>query len=107
MLGWARQFLDGMISVEASPAGDVRQVKSRGRISAMPVVSDPLALSALLDEMLERAELSQADLCRRLGLTPQTLSQYRSLRRGKGMRLSSFLRWASACGCQVVVECPE
>lgn len=97
-----------MIAVEASP-GDAAVGKAQGRMraSVMPVLADPDALGALTELMLKRSGLTMNELARRVGRTPQSLRQYRDQRRGKGMTVASLVRWASACGCQVVVECPE
>jgi len=93
-----------MIAVESSPATPAQVGPREGyaRDSVMPVVSDPTALGALMERM--RGDTSLLEVGRRMGVTLQTVNQYRSYRRGKGMQVKTFLRYAAACGYRVVVE---
>lgn len=94
-----------MISIEASPAAE--GVRSGGPQATCAVVADHDAQRALLELLLKRSGMSLSELARRLGRAIQTVNQYRTKRRGAGMRLDSFLRWVSACGGKVIVEFPE
>jgi DNA-binding XRE family transcriptional regulator len=70
------------------------------------LVADPELLPAILNHLLRRSGLSQAEIARRLGEARQSVQQYHS-----GVRpnpsLKWFLRYAQVCGAKVVVEFPD
>lgn len=61
---------------------------------------------SLINLLLARSGLSQAEVARRLAQTDQSLHQYRS-----GVRANPSLRWflrlAHVCGAKVLVEFPQ
>lgn len=69
------------------------------------VLLDDRAIIAIIDQLLARAGLSQAEACRRIGITPPAFNQYRL-----GRRLRPSLWWmvrlAQTCGAKIVVEFP-
>lgn len=70
------------------------------------VVLDDTAIAKLIDSLLTRAGLSQAEVCRRLGITPSSFNQYRL---GRRVRPSLWwvVRLAEVCGAKVWVEYPH
>ena len=69
------------------------------------VVLDNVAIAALVDQLLTRAGLSQAEVCRRLGIHPTSFNQYRLGRRVKPS-LWWMTRLANVCGARIVIEFP-
>jgi hypothetical protein len=69
------------------------------------VLADERAIVYLIDQLLSRAGLNSAEVCRRLNISESNFSQYRSLRR-KRPSLWWFVRLAQACGARVMVEFP-
>ena len=70
------------------------------------VLLDNRAIVALIDQLLARAGLSQAEACRRLGITPSSFNQYRLGRRCKPS-MWWIVRLAEVCGAKVFVEFPS
>lgn len=75
------------------------------RKSILVAVDDYRATIALIDELLERAGLTQAEVARRLGITKQGVHQYRSLRRARPS-VQWMAKLAQVCGGRLVVEFP-
>lgn len=73
--------------------------------NAATVILDGKAIAALVDQLLTRAGLSQAEVCRRLGVHPTSFNQYRIGRRVKPS-LWWIVRLANVCGARIVVEFP-
>lgn len=96
-----------MIEVTASPVGVASVLVGQRRASVMPLIGDSESVAALTELMRTRAGISMNEVARRLGLKPSTVAQYKHQRRGRGMTVASLVRWASACGCQIVVELPR
>ena len=71
-----------------------------------PVLLDNRAIVALIDQLLARAGLSQAEACRRLGITPSSFNQYRLGRRQKPS-MWWMVRLAQVCGARMFVEYPS
>ena len=70
------------------------------------LLSDDRSISALIDKLLDRANLTEAGLAERLGVTRQTLHQYRHSRR-KRPSILWLVKLAQACGAKIVVELPS
>lgn len=74
--------------------------------SIATVVDDDHTISFLLEELLDRSGLTFNDLANRLGITPQSLHQYRS-----GVRTNPGIKWlakvANVCGAKLIVEFPN
>lgn len=69
------------------------------------LLADDRAVSALIEKLLDRANLSEKELAERLGVRPQTVHQYRmSLR--KRPSIQWLVKLASACGAKIVIEFP-
>ena len=70
-----------------------------------PVLLDDRAIAAVVDQLLARAGISQAEACRRMGIQPATLNQYRL---GRRVRPSVWwlVRLAQVCGAKILVEYP-
>ena len=72
----------------------------------MALVSDPRAITATLRRLLDASGLSQSEVCRMLGIKPQSLGLYMT-----GKRVNPSLAWlvtfAACCGARVVIEMPE
>ena len=70
------------------------------------LLADDRAVSALIDKLLDRANLSEKELAERLGVKPQTVHQYRmSLR--KRPSIQWLVKLASACGARITIEFPS
>lgn len=74
--------------------------------SVMIIVEDDRAIQRLIETLLDRSGLTQSELARRLGITFQSLNQYKYLRR-KRPSVQWFTRLAHACGARVVLEFPS
>lgn len=70
------------------------------------LLGDERAISALIDRLLDRANLDEKSLAQRLGIKQQTLHQYRMSRR-KRPSIQWLVKLASACGAKIVVEFPS
>ena len=70
------------------------------------VLLDDRAIGAVVDQIMARAGLSQAEVCRRLGIHPTSFNQYRL---GRRVRPSLWwvVRLAEVCGARVYVEYPS
>ena len=71
-----------------------------------PVLLDDRAIIALIDQMLARAGLSQAECCRRLGISPSSFNQYRLGRRSRPS-LWWMVRLAEVCNARLFIEYPS
>jgi len=69
------------------------------------VLADDQALQGLIALLIERSGCSQGELCRRMGLSKQSLNQYRTLRRNRPT-LQWFVRLAETCGARLMLEFP-
>lgn len=69
------------------------------------VPTDDRSIMALIELILDRAGVSQAEVARRLGIRHQSLNQYRWLRR-KRPSIQWISRLAQACGARIVIEFP-
>ena len=71
----------------------------------MMVISDDLAVNALIEAMLERAGLTIKEVATRMGVVPQTVSQYKYFKKRK-----PSVQWlgklAVACGGKLFIEFP-
>lgn len=70
-----------------------------------PLIGDERAIQRLLGTLLKRADLTAAEVARRLGCAPQTVGQYL---RGERKRISLywFLKLVEVCGGKVQIEFP-
>jgi predicted transcriptional regulator len=75
------------------------------RASILVILDDEKALTHLINQLLDRAGLSQAEVARRLGISKQGISQYRSLRRKKPS-LQWFTKMVQVCGGRLSVDFP-
>ncbi len=73
---------------------------------AYAVINDDRAIMALIEVLLDRAGLTQAEVARRMGVTINTVNQYRWLRK-KRPSIRWITRLAEACGARLVVEWPN
>lgn len=73
---------------------------------AYTVINDDRAIMALIEVLLDRAGLTQAEVARRMGVTINTVNQYRWLRK-KRPSIRWITRLAEACGARLVVEWPN
>lgn len=73
--------------------------------SIVVVLNDPRAVTNLISQLLARSGMSQAELCRRLGIRPQSLQQYRAGRRSKPSA-EWLARLVQVCGGRMIVEFP-
>lgn len=69
------------------------------------VIPDDRALMGLIEMLLERAGVPQAEIARRLGIRHQSLNQYRWLRR-KRPSIQWLVKLANACGARIIIEFP-
>ena len=70
------------------------------------VLPDERTAKALINLLIERSGTTQAELARRMGIQPQTLSQYRSLKHKKPS-LHYISRLCLASGARLIVEWPD
>lgn len=70
------------------------------------VLPDPKRVNRLVEEIIERAGMSQAEVARRLGITPQSLNQYFTHRRERPS-IIWIARLAEVCGARLLVEFPR
>lgn len=75
-------------------------------VDLVVLLSDDRSISALIDRLLDRANLTESALAERLGITRQTLHQYRMSRR-KRPSVQWLVKLAAACGAKIVVELPS
>ena len=82
-------------------------VEPTGAVVRYPVSDD--GFSQLLEEMRSRAGLSVREIAGLWGVYPNAIYQYFHKKRGQGGSgtLRWFLRYASACGCEVTVTFPQ
>jgi hypothetical protein len=73
---------------------------------AYAIINDDRAIMALIEVLLDRAGLTQAEVARRMGVTINTVNQYRWLRK-KRPSIRWITRLAEACGARLVVEWPN
>lgn len=73
--------------------------------AALP--SDPALFGEILDLVLRKSGLSQAEVARRLAERPQSIQQYRTGGARRNPSLKWFLRFIHICGGKVVVELPS
>lgn len=69
------------------------------------VLGDDKAIAALIDRLLDRANLSDAELAARLGIRKNTLYQYRVGRR-KRPSIQWLVKLINACGGRLMIEYP-
>ena len=74
--------------------------------SVAVVLNDDRAVMQLIELLLDRAGLSQAEVASRLGIRRQSLNQYRWLRR-KRPSIQWFTKLAQACGARIIIEFPS
>lgn len=70
------------------------------------LINDEKALVQLIDQLLVRAGLNQAEVCKRLGISQSNFNQYRLRRRTKPS-VWWLLRLAHVCGAKLIVEFPR
>jgi hypothetical protein len=86
--------------------------RTRGKPSEVPltfgVAENREGFAALLQEMKLRAGVTGAELAAKMGVTPNAVHQYFYKKRGAGgtSTMRWFVRFAEACGCEVVVTFP-
>jgi hypothetical protein len=73
------------------------------------VTRDGPAFAQLLRDMQRHAGLSTRGMARKLGIEPNSITQYLYRKRGQGgsSTLRWFLRFAEACGCRVYLVFPS
>ena len=69
------------------------------------VVNDDRAIARLIEELLNRSNLTETELAERIGVARQSLHQYRSLRR-KRPSIQWLARLVEAAGGRIYVEFP-
>lgn len=69
------------------------------------VLSDDRAIAKLIDELLDRSNLTVSEVAERIGTSKQSVHQYRSLRR-KRPSVQWLTRLVEACGGRIYVELP-
>ena len=74
--------------------------------SLAAVLLDDRAIASLVEQLMARAGLSQAEICRRLKIDPTTFNQYRNGRR-KRPSLWWMVRLAEVCGARLFIEWPS
>lgn len=80
------------------------QAVERPDKAAMP--SDPALFGEMLDLILRKSGLTQAEVARRLASKPQSVHQYRTgVRPNPSLRW--FLRFVHICGAKIVIELPS
>jgi hypothetical protein len=69
------------------------------------VLDDPRAMTNLITQLLSRSGMSLAEMCRRLGIKPQSIQQYKA---GRRMKPSAewLARLVQVCGGRLIVEFP-
>lgn len=76
---------------------------SKSSPKRLPIVGDGRALVQLVESLLTHADISQAEMARRLGIKVQSLNQYFRYR-----RLNPSVQWlvrlVEACGGKVYIE---
>ncbi len=70
------------------------------------VTPDEASVNALIEQLIQRSGLSQGELCRRIGIDPRGLSQYRHRRRQRPS-IWWMARLATACGARFWIEWPQ
>jgi len=87
--------------------GRKREVSSEVPLT-FAVAQDPAGFAELLQEMKMRSALTAPEIAARLGVTPNAVHQYFYKKRGTGgtSTMKWFVRYAEACGCEVVVTFP-
>lgn len=69
------------------------------------VLHDDRAIARLIDELLDRSNLTVSEAAERIGVSKQSVHQYRSLRR-KRPSIQWLARLVEACGGRIFVELP-
>jgi len=88
-----------------NPIPSVAQVSSPF-LSVAVVLSDERAVPRLVELLIERSGLSQAEIARRMGIQSQSLNQYKIARRSRPS-LQWLARLAETCGAKILVEFPQ
>lgn len=83
----------------------VPTVPASNPASIAVVLDDPKAVTSLIIQLLQRSGMSQAEMCRRLGIKPQSMQQYKA---GRRMKPSAewLARLVQVCGGRLLVEFP-
>ncbi len=69
------------------------------------VLPDSSVTKRLIELLLERAGLSQAECARRMGVETQSLHQYKKYRANPSVRW--LARFVQTCGGRLIIELPE
>lgn len=69
------------------------------------VLPDDRVVNSLIEQLLNRAGLPEAELARRLGIKRQSLNQYKISRRRRPS-VQWLARLAEACGARLLIEFP-
>jgi predicted DNA-binding protein (UPF0251 family) len=93
-----------MISYLQPPVAPLAHVHINHRNLAI-IPTDHAGVSRLVSTCLERSGLSGAEAARRMGISPQTLHQYKSARRTR-TSLEWLLRLVEVCGGHIYIELP-
>lgn len=88
------------------PALAIATASDAERPDRAALSSDPALFADLLDLLLSKSGLTQAEVARRLAQAPQSIHQYRSRVR-PNPSLKWFLRFVHVCGAKVVIELPS
>lgn len=70
------------------------------------VGQDPRSVQRLIELLIERSGTPQAELARRMGITIQSLNQYKMGRR-QSPSLAWMARLAEVCGARITIEFPS
>lgn len=92
-----------------SPSGNPVPIPSNSSIERTPiavVISDQKAIGALVEQIVYRSGMTQAELCRRLGISPSNFNQYRLGRRPRPS-VWWLVRLLTITGGRMVVEFPS
>jgi predicted XRE-type DNA-binding protein len=75
------------------------------RQSILVVLDDDRAMTSLIDQLLEKAGISQAEASRRLGVSKQAVSEYKNLKRRRPS-IQWLAKLVQVCGGRIIVEFP-
>lgn len=101
--------MEDLLTVSPAPRVKEPSITTRGRRLNYSTIAGEFDTSRLLASMKKESGLTTRQIAQRMGISKESLEQYFHQKRGTrgSSRLSWFLRYAKATGCQVWLSYPS